>query len=170
VVFYLSGARCSTYGPADAMVHPTTPPSFVSYKSILILPFWYLHTQVKMEKRPVNECSNSTVHSGSHAGDGTFHTPLSSPGLGRSEEYRSHQFHQSPPGLPHLYTTNADAPLAYFTLHTERVNDETDLVQDAVQTSCLLTYLLAYLYLPPYWSTQPRNPLGTPNRVTALLD
>jgi len=82
VVFYLSGASCSTYGPADAMVHPTTPPPFVSYKSRLVLPFWYLHTQVEMEKRPVNECSNSTVHSGSHAGDGTFRTPLSSPGLG----------------------------------------------------------------------------------------
>ena len=36
--------------------HPKTPSSLASFKSILILPFWYRLTQVVLEKRPLNEC------------------------------------------------------------------------------------------------------------------
>ena len=38
--------------------HPKTPSSFASYKSRLVLPFWYWLIQVVLEKRPLNGCSN----------------------------------------------------------------------------------------------------------------
>jgi len=37
--------------------HPQTPSSFASFKSRLVLPFWYWLTQVVREKRPLNGCS-----------------------------------------------------------------------------------------------------------------
>jgi len=37
-------------------LHPTTP-SLASFKSRLVLPFWYWLTQVVLEKRPLNGCS-----------------------------------------------------------------------------------------------------------------
>ena len=37
-------------------LHPKTPSSLASFKSSLVLPFWYLLTQVVLEKRPLNEC------------------------------------------------------------------------------------------------------------------
>ena len=40
--------------------HPKTPSSLASFKSILVLPFWYWLTQVVLEKRPLNRCSNSS--------------------------------------------------------------------------------------------------------------
>ena len=41
--WYLSGARCwlFAYGPADATANPKTQLSFASFKSKLVLPFWY---------------------------------------------------------------------------------------------------------------------------------
>jgi len=36
--------------------HPCTPSSLASFKSRLILPFWYRFTQVVLEKRPLNGC------------------------------------------------------------------------------------------------------------------
>ena len=40
--------------------HPKTPASVASFKSRLVLPFWYRLTQVVLEKRPLNGCSSST--------------------------------------------------------------------------------------------------------------
>jgi len=41
-------------------LHPQTPSSLASFKSRLILPFWYQLTQVVLEKRPLNGYSNSS--------------------------------------------------------------------------------------------------------------
>ena len=56
---YLSGARCRlfAYGPADATAIPKPPSSLASFKSRLVLPFWYQLTQVVLVKRPLNGCS-----------------------------------------------------------------------------------------------------------------
>ena len=40
--------------------HPKTPSSLASFKSKLVLPFCYQLTQVVLEKRPLNGCSNSS--------------------------------------------------------------------------------------------------------------
>ena len=37
--------------------HPKTPSSLASFKSRLVLPFWYRLTQVVLETRPLNSCS-----------------------------------------------------------------------------------------------------------------
>jgi len=37
--------------------HPETPSSLASFKSRLVLPFWYRLTQVDLENRPLNGCS-----------------------------------------------------------------------------------------------------------------
>jgi len=44
--------------------HPKTPSSLASFKSRLVLPFWYRLMQVILEKRPLNgcSCSRSSVH------------------------------------------------------------------------------------------------------------
>jgi len=43
-------------------LHPKTPSSLASFKSRLVLPFWYWLTQVVLEerKRPLNGCSSSS--------------------------------------------------------------------------------------------------------------
>ena len=38
-------------------LHPKSPSSLASFKSRLVLPFWYQLTQVVLEKRPLNGCS-----------------------------------------------------------------------------------------------------------------
>jgi len=38
-------------------LHPKTPSSLASFKSKLVLPFWYRLTQVVLEKRPLNGCN-----------------------------------------------------------------------------------------------------------------
>jgi len=38
-----------------------TPSSLASFKSRLVLPFWYRLTQVVLEKRPLNGCSSRLV-------------------------------------------------------------------------------------------------------------
>jgi len=55
---YLSGARYRlfAYGPADATAIPTV----ASFKSRLVLPYWYWLIQVVLEKRPLNGCSSSS--------------------------------------------------------------------------------------------------------------
>ena len=40
-------------------LHPKTPSSLASFKSRLVLPFWYQFTQVVLEKRVFNGCSIS---------------------------------------------------------------------------------------------------------------
>jgi len=37
--------------------HPKTPSSLASFKSRLVLPFWYRLTQVVLDKRPLNGCN-----------------------------------------------------------------------------------------------------------------
>ena len=39
------------------LLHPKTPSPFASFKSRLVLLFWYRLTRVVLEKRPVNGCS-----------------------------------------------------------------------------------------------------------------
>jgi len=58
---YLSWARCKwfAYDQADAA---SSPSSFVSLKSRMVLPFWCQYTQVFLENRPLNECSSSCIH------------------------------------------------------------------------------------------------------------
>ena len=41
-------------------LHPQTPSSLASFKSRLVLPFWYLLTQLSWEKKPLNGCSSSS--------------------------------------------------------------------------------------------------------------
>ena len=41
-------------------LHPKTPSSLASFKSRLVLPFWYLLKQVVLEKIPLNGCSSSS--------------------------------------------------------------------------------------------------------------
>ena len=41
-------------------LHPRTPSSLASFKSRLVLPFWYRLTQVVLEKTPLNGCSSSS--------------------------------------------------------------------------------------------------------------
>ena len=41
-------------------LHPKTPSSLASFKSRLVLPFWYQLTQVVLEKRPLNGYSSSS--------------------------------------------------------------------------------------------------------------
>jgi len=42
-------------------LYPKTPPSLASFKSRLVLPFWYRLTQAVLEKRPLNGCSAVVV-------------------------------------------------------------------------------------------------------------
>ena len=42
-------------------LHPKTPSSLASFKSRLVLPFWYQLTQVVVEKRPLNGYSSGVV-------------------------------------------------------------------------------------------------------------
>ena len=58
---YLSGVRCRlfAYGPADATASQA-PSSLASFKSRLVLPFWYRLTQVVLKKRLLNVCSGSS--------------------------------------------------------------------------------------------------------------
>jgi len=60
---YLSGARCRlfAYGPADATAIPKTPSYLASFKSRLVLPFWYWLTQVVLENRPLTRCNRVVV-------------------------------------------------------------------------------------------------------------
>jgi len=41
-------------------LHPKTPSFLASFKSRLVLHFWYRLTQVVLEKRPLNGCSSSS--------------------------------------------------------------------------------------------------------------
>jgi len=45
-------------------LHPETPSCLASFKSKLVLPFWYRLTQVVLEKRPLNGCSRTTETTG----------------------------------------------------------------------------------------------------------
>jgi len=40
-------------------LHPKTPSSFASFKSRLVLPFWYRFTLNVLEKRSLNGCNSS---------------------------------------------------------------------------------------------------------------
>jgi len=45
-------------------LHSKTPSSLASFKSRLVLPFWYRLAQVVLEKRPLNECISQWRHQG----------------------------------------------------------------------------------------------------------
>ena len=57
-------------------LHPKTPSSIASFKSTLVLPFWYRLAQVVLETRPLNECSSSSSSS-THTHTHTFNGSLS---------------------------------------------------------------------------------------------
>ena len=42
-------------------LHPKNPSSLASFKSRLVLPFWYWLTQVVLEKIPLKRCSSSSM-------------------------------------------------------------------------------------------------------------
>jgi len=52
--------RLFAYGSVDATAYQT-PSSFASFKSRLVLPFWYRLTRVVLEKRPLNACRSVVV-------------------------------------------------------------------------------------------------------------
>jgi len=52
-----------SYGPADVTASQNFPSSLASFKSRLVLPFWYRLTHVVLEKRPLNGCSSSNSSS-----------------------------------------------------------------------------------------------------------
>ena len=49
------------YGPTDATDIPKTPSSLASFKSRLVLPFWYRPTQVVLEKKPGLAMANRRI-------------------------------------------------------------------------------------------------------------
>jgi len=49
-------------------LHPKTPSSLASFKSRLVLPFWYRLTKVVVEKRSLNGCSSSSSSSSDGGG------------------------------------------------------------------------------------------------------
>ena len=51
-------------------LHPETPSSLASFKSRLVLPFWYSLMLVVLEKRPFNGCSSSRGSGGDGDGGG----------------------------------------------------------------------------------------------------
>ena len=57
VICLEQGADCLNVVQPMAL-HPKTPSSPASYKSRLVLPFWYWLTQVVLEKRPLNSSSS----------------------------------------------------------------------------------------------------------------
>jgi len=59
---YLSAVRCRlfAYSPANTTAIPKPPPSLASFKSRLVLPFWFQLTQIVLEKRLLNRCSSSS--------------------------------------------------------------------------------------------------------------
>ena len=42
-------------------LHPKTTSSLASFKSRLVLPFWYWLTEVILEKRPLRGCSSTST-------------------------------------------------------------------------------------------------------------
>ena len=50
-------------------LHPKRESSLASFKSRPVLPFWYLLTQVVLEKKPLNGCSSSSSSSSSSASE-----------------------------------------------------------------------------------------------------
>ena len=61
VICLEQGADCLHYGPADATTVPKLP-SVASYKSRLVLPFWYQVSPLVLEKRPLSGHSSSSFH------------------------------------------------------------------------------------------------------------
>jgi len=53
-------------------LHPPNPSSVASFKSRLVLPFWYRLTQVDQEKRPSKRCSSSSSWFDYHVSNGTL--------------------------------------------------------------------------------------------------
>jgi len=52
VIYLERGAGCLQWSDATAI--PKTPSYLASFKSRLVLPFWYRLTQVVLKKRPLN--------------------------------------------------------------------------------------------------------------------
>ena len=56
MVIYLQQGAISLHMVQLMPLYPRTPSSFASFKSRLVLPFWYRLTQVVLEKRRLNGC------------------------------------------------------------------------------------------------------------------
>jgi len=63
VVCLERGADCLRIVQLGRPLHPKTPSFLASFKSKLVLPFWYRLTQVVLEKRLLNGCSSSSSSS-----------------------------------------------------------------------------------------------------------
>jgi len=61
VVIYHQQGEISLYMLQLMPIYPRNPSSFASFKSRLVLCFWYRLTQVVLEKRPLNGCSVMVV-------------------------------------------------------------------------------------------------------------
>jgi len=63
---YLSEARCRLFAIWSSWCHciPKHPSPLASFKSKLVLPFWYWLTQAVLEKRPLNGCHSSSIFPG----------------------------------------------------------------------------------------------------------
>ena len=58
------------------LLHPQTPSSLASFKSGLVLPFWYKLTQVVLEKRPLNGCASGSSSSNHHVQNILWHNAI----------------------------------------------------------------------------------------------
>jgi len=65
---YLSGARCRLFACG-----PKTPSSLASFKSRLVLPFWYQLIQVVIKKESVKQGGSSSTHTHRHPFNGPFY-------------------------------------------------------------------------------------------------
>jgi len=100
-------------------LHPRSPSSLASFKSRLVLPFWYRLIQVVLEKRPLNGCSSCCCSGGS---DSSSSTPA--PGYYNDDDVPDFLVHwQYGPGFPVYYHAVVRASLV--ALYAIRYDNET---------------------------------------------
>jgi len=57
-------------------LHPQTPSSLASFKSRLVLPFWYRLTWVVLDNGPLNVCVCSVISSGAVVSYTSYYTNM----------------------------------------------------------------------------------------------